>query len=336
MKNITYNETKISTQKFIQIQKNNTKIETNKIFINPTEYITTWRYNEMQTRWNQFIKNKGHKPSYIYIKPPATDISGDDKIIPITTYLDMEKRVQQYQKNGGKITDTRRIYLKYDEQLEYITYTKFKDLQERCNQWRKTKGKNPNYLYIISQSNTNKKRPQAVGDNIQPNQNGWYLSQRYKTQPNAIKQENNHYCGPNAIQQLFYEISGKWYSENKIAKIAGTTQNGTDHQGINKAITTLAKENNLKITITWKYFSDIGYKQLAQIVKDIKTGSLQHLHYKNKYGHYEEILGVNNKTGKLLIANSLSGGWLEYRNQTTNTQWLNGITQPSICEVKIL
>ena len=290
----------------------------------------------MLTRWNNFIKNNKHEPNYIYIKTPATDISGDDKILPINTFLDMENRVNNYLKNGGEITDTRRIYLKMDEQLEYITYSKYKDLVERCNTWRKENGKNPNFLYIITQSNTNNFRPEAVGDNIKPNNEGWYLSKRYKSNSSAIKQENNHYCGPNAVQQLFYEISGKWYSETMIAQIAGTTINGTDHNGITKSIQTLANENNLKITIEWKYFTDLGYEELGKIIKDITQGSLQHLHYKGKYGHYEEILGVNNKTGKLLIANSLSGGWLEYRSQTTNTKWLNEISQPNICIVKVL
>jgi len=343
---LTYSEKRLSKEEFKKINSKIDKYlndggivkEDRFIYINyprGNQYFLYWRYKEMLKRWNNFIKNNGHEPSYIYIKTPAVDISGDDKILPISTFLDMEERVNKYLKNGGLISDTRRIYLKMDEQLEYITYTKYKDLLERCDSWRMSKGTNPKFLYIITQSNSNNNRPEAVGNNILPNHNGWYLCQRYKSNSSAIKQENNHYCGPNAVQQLFYEISGKWYSEDKIAKIAGTGVNGTDHNGITKAIKSLALENNINLIVEWKYFSDMGYEELGRLIKDINIGTLTHLLYKSKYGHYEHVLGVNNVTGKILVANSLSGGWLEYRDQKTETKWLNLITQPSLCEVKI-
>ena len=221
------------------------------------------------------------------------------------------------------------------ELKEYVTYTKYKDLLTRCESWRKKYNRDPNYLYVKLKTNTNTNRPSAVGDDITPNNDGWYLIQRAKKDSNSIKQETLYQCGPNATQQLLYELTGKWYSEDYISKLEWTTTSGTGHEGINNAILKICKINNLKVTINWSYLSDITYAGLAKQIKDIKTGNLQHCKYKHRWGHYEAILGVNLKTNKLLVANSLSGGWLEYRSFSTNTSYINGISQKSICSASI-
>ena len=75
------------------------------------------------------------------------------------------------------------------ELKEYVTYVKYKDLLSRCEVWRNKYNRDPKFLYITVASNTNTDRPVAVGDNISPNGDGWYLSQRYKTNASSIKQE---------------------------------------------------------------------------------------------------------------------------------------------------
>lgn len=299
---------------------------------NPNLCFQYWRYKEMLNRWNSFKKVNNREPNSIYIKPVAIDISGDDKILPINTVLDMEKRVTSFISKGGKPAATRRIYLDYSTQEEYVTYTKYKDLIARVAAFRKVNNRNPNFVYIITQSNENNTtRPNAAGDDLTPNSSGWYLCQRYKNDAASIKQETLYWCGPNSVQQLIYEITGKWYSESSIAKIAGTTTSGTGHDEINNTIKKLCKNAGLSCTVDWKYFSEIGSTGLGKLIKDIKIGTLQHLKYKSKWGHYEYIIGVNPAKNKLLVANSLSGGWLEYRGISTNTGWINQISQKSIC-----
>jgi uncharacterized DUF497 family protein len=295
-----------------------------------------WRYKEMLNRWNNYIAKNGREPNYIYIKPVAVDVSGDDKILPIATVLDMEKRVIAFLSKGNKPADTRRIYLDYSTRMEYVTYTKYKDMIARVISFRKAKNRNPNYVYIITQSNSNSTtRPEAVGDDLTPNGDGWYLSQRYKKSSSAIKQETLYWCGPNSIQQLLYELTGKWFKESYIAKVAGTTTSGTGPNEITSTIIKLCKNEGLDVSVVWQYYSDLGSDGLGKLIKDIKTGALQHLNYKYKWGHYEYPIGINPTTKKILVANSLSGGWLEYRSLSTNTSWLNAMSGKSICTAKL-
>lgn len=291
-----------------------------------------WRYQELKNRWDSYIKINNKEPVGLYISPPAVDISGDDKILPIDTIRDIERRVNKYVSQGGSIESARRIYLDMNTRQEYLTYTKYQDIIDRVNAYRKKNGRDPKFVYIISQSNENlTTRINAVGDDITPNGDGWYFSQRFPQIAKNIKQIYGWDCGPNATQKAYYEPTNLWHDQNQIIKIEGTTTNGTDHNGITRGFTKLAEMDGKKVSVNWSYFSDLGYDKLGKIIKDIKTGELQHCKYKNKYGHYEYIAGVNIKTGKLLVLNSLSGGWLEYRTFARNKSYLDMISQKSIC-----
>ena len=150
-----------------------------------------------------------------------------------------------------------------------------------------------------------------------------------------MKQETNYWCGPNAIQLSWYELTGEWVSESYIAKVAGTTTAGTGHSGLETAIKRLAKDKGVNVSIKWDYLSDVGYTELGKLVKNGNVGIFTHTKYKNKWGHYEYIIGVNPKTQKLMVNNSLSGGWIEYRTFSTMNQYAKGVSQKSVCEIKI-
>lgn len=295
------------------------------------EYITYTTYLEVLNRW---INTEKPDTIQIYIEPICID--DDDKILPKSTILDMETRVNKFKSQGGTIADTRRIYLSMVDMAEYITYKKYKELISRVETFRAKNNRDPNFVYLRVETNENTTtRVNAVGDDITPNGNGWYLSPRYSTNKNTMRQETNYWCGPNSIQLVWYELTGEIISESYIAKVAGTTTSGTGHTGLETAIKRLAKDKGVNVTITWSYLSDLGYEKLGKLVKDGKTGIFCHNKYKNKYGHYEYIIGINPKTQKLMINNSLSGGWIEYRSFSTMTSYINGITQKSICQVKI-
>lgn len=306
--------------------------DTRRIYINYTNkeaYVTYEQYRNILSRWNSL--NGDFDKIMIYVAP--VNISNDDKILPIETFNNMEARVNNYLSQGGVISEDRAIFLNMADLKEYITYTRYKDMLKRVELWRKNNNRDPKFVYIVSKTNTNTERPHAVGDNISPNSDGWYLSQRYKSNSASIKQETLWWCADNAMQQLWYELTGNWYSESFLAKKAGTTRNGTGHDGINTALKVLAQLDKVNIEIVWKYLSDLGYEELGKLVKDIDVGTLQHSKYKLRWGHYEYIIGVNPSTKKLLVANSLSGGWLEYRTFKTNTSYVNGCSQKSFCIV---
>lgn len=304
---------------------------------NTDKYIIFEKYAEMKQRWDNFKKINQREPSYIWIinEAEAVDISNDDKILPTDTFLDIETRVNKYKSQGGEITSDRRLYLKMVEMREYITYKKYEEILARVNVFRASNGRNPNFIYLQAKTNTNESRPNAVGGDLTPNASGWYMSQRYKSTPSAIKQETNYQCGPNSIQQAWYELTGDWINESTIAKYAGTTVNGTGHSGLDAAIRKLAQEKGINLTIEWKYLSDLGYEELGKLVKNLKVAIFIHSKYKLKWGHYEYVIGVNPTTKKLLVANSLSGGWLEYRSFSTMTSYVNAISQKSICKISL-
>ena len=353
--NISYNTEKLSKTEFkkiINIVENyqNASGEDGEGNIKPsrhvyvnypnTDYFILFeKYAEMKQRWDNFKQTKQREPSYIWIvnEAEAIDISNDDKILPINTFLDMEIRVNQYKLQGGEIQPNRRIYLKMVEMREYITYTKYEEILTRVNVFRANNGRNPNFIYLKVETNANDTtRKNAVGDSITPNSNGWYMSPRYKATPSAIRQETNYWCGPNSVQQCWYEITGEWISESTIAKYAGTTVNGTGHSGLETAIRKLAKNKGVNVKIAWEYLSSIGYTKFGELVKDNKVGVFIHSKYKLKWGHYEYIIGVNPATKKVLVANSLSGGWLEYRSFATMNSYVAAISQKSVCEVTLL
>lgn len=294
-----------------------------------SDYITYKQYQNILERWNSYISLNNKEPTEIQIYVKPIDISSDDKILPITTFTDMESRVNRFLKNGGAIADTRAVYLKMSEMKEYITYAKYKEILSRVEIFRKANNRDPKFVYLVVQSNTNSSRPNAVGDNILPNAAGWYLSPRYKSNSSAIRQERLYWCADNMMQMLIYELTGKWLSESYLAKLAGTTTSGTGHDGINSALKVVAKKLGVNWSIEWKYFSDVGYDQFGKLIKDPAVGTGTHVLYKI-WGHYEYCIGVNLNTKKCLVANSLSGGWLEYRSFTTETKYINGNSQKSI------
>lgn len=299
-------------------------------FSTKTNYVTYSQYLNIIERWNSLGQPKSVP---IYVAP--VNISDDDKIIPISTFLDMETRVNRYLSQGGVIASNRAIFLSMGELKEYVTYTKYVDMLNRVEIFRKKNNRDPNFIYLQVKTNVNNSRPNAVGDNIVPNSDGWYLSPKYKSNASAIRQETLYWCADNAIQQAWYELTGNWYSESYIARIAGTTTSGTGHSGIEKALKTLAEKENKTININWDYLSDLGYEKFGKLIKSTKVGTFQHSNYKLRWGHYEYIVGINLETNKVLVANSLSGGWFEYRTFKTNTKYVNGCSQKSVCEILI-
>ena len=350
--NISYNTEKLTKEEFKKIieivekyikqggEDGKGNVSPNRpVYINypkKDKFIFFEKYMEMKERWDDFIDSKSKEPNYIWIvnEANAIDIGNDDKILPISTFLDMEIRVNKYQTQTGDIADNRRIYLKMVEMREYITYVKYLEILARVNVFRANNGRNPNFIYLKVESNANSTtRKSAVGNSITPNKDGWYLSQRYKSSASHIKQETNYWCGPNSVQQCWFELTGNWYKESTIASYAGTTKSGTGHDGLTKAIKKLGDIEKKIVTVDWKYLSDLGYTELAKLVKSSTVAVFTHSKYKLKWGHYEYIVGVNPTTKKLLVANSLSGGWLEYRSFSTMNSYVKAISQKSVCEI---
>lgn len=151
----------------------------------------------------------------------------------------------------------------------------------------------------------------------------------------GMGQCTSYYCACNSVQQAIYRLTGELISESTLASVGGTTTNGTGHEGINTMIAWFNRNYNYTLDIQWKNFSEIGYTKLQEYIN--KGAVFFHLLYRNQWGHYEVPKSVGN--GTITVLNSLGNscgngtycGYIETRNQSTQTSYINGISQKSVC-----
>ena len=247
-----------------------------------------------------------------------TLITDKNRCIDKTTFKDMIKRVKAY--NGTpKI-----VYLNAKTQKEWVTIEVFQDMNKRWDAWIKNNTKEPECVFIGTPLN-----PPTL-------QTGNVYEQKYITDYN-IRQDTSYYCGLNVLQNIWYTLYGVIPSEAELAKVAGTTTKGTDHNGLNKALDYLAKKYGKKISYEWKNFSSVGWKGVEDVYKDKNRAIGFHLMYRNTTGHYEVGYFINRTTNVIGIINSLGNkdskgnylGYFEKRSFKDMQSYINGISQPS-------
>ena len=155
----------------------------------------------------------------------------------------------------------------------------------------------------------------------------------------GMGQCTGYYCACNSLQQSFYRLTGILVDESTIAGWAGTTTSGTSHAGIETAVAMFNKKYNKNIKLQWFNFNDLGKtdaERWNKIQYYINIGALFiHLLYRDAYGHYEVIKGVNEP---LTILNSLGSmctsvsycGYIEYREKAVELRYMKGISQKSV------
>lgn len=151
---------------------------------------------------------------------------------------------------------------------------------------------------------------------------------------NGMGQCTSYYCGPNSLQQMFYRLTGIKVDESTIAGWAGTTTDGTDHDGLNTAVAMFNKKYNKNVKIEWYNFSELGFDKCKELMK--KGALFFHLLYRNKYGHYEVPKTIYENT--LDILNSLGDkcgttsycGYIENRTKAEQKSYISGISQKSV------
>ena len=203
---------------------------------------------------------------------------------------------------------------------EYIYMAKY------VSSWGKTHDKGP--VTVPTEKSNNKGTTSKLHDYI-------------TTQGcSGMGQCTSFYCGPNSLQQCFYRLTGIHVKESTIAAVAGSTTDGTDHEGLNTAVAWFNKKYNKNIKIVWYNFNDLGKndnERWSKLSGFIKKGAVFcHLLYRDQWGHYEvpKSVGDNN----LSILNSLgdscgSGtycGYIETRTKATQKRYIGGISQKSI------
>ncbi|MCI6931354.1 MAG: hypothetical protein MR750_08905 [Methanobrevibacter boviskoreani] len=179
-------------------------------------------------------------------------------------------------------------------------------------------------------------KPKTV--TYKPNSQGEFWNPRYLSNGEE-KQSTNYYCAEVSIMQCFYELFAIDLSQRHIADIAGTTTVGTGHQGINRALEILQKEHNVKLSYSWKNFSQVGWDKLAQYCRDPNVAVIIHGGWAElgtwnfEAGHYYTMAMLNPSKKYGYEIYSLRGASLQKRSFDYLRASMNYISQPSICVI---
>ena len=173
-------------------------------------------------------------------------------------------------------------------------------------------------------------------------------------------QDTPYGCANNAEQQAFYKLLGKVYKESELAKLSGTTTNGTSHQGIETCIAAISKKTGVKLSVKWVNFSDLGktieerFEALGKIICQKNKAVITHIAYVNGgekpmtkdtkvyFGHYDgpiEQIDTKRKIVKVISslgtkkANGSYTGKIQERPYSVEASYLRYTPggQPSIC-----
>lgn len=149
-----------------------------------------------------------------------------------------------------------------------------------------------------------------------------------------LGQCNGYFCACNSLQQCFYRLTGIHVSEWEIADWAGTTEDGTDHSGIETAVAQFNRLYNKNVKIKWYNFSELGWDKCKELMS--KGAVFHHICYRRQWGHYEVPKEVYGST--LDALNSLGDrcsypaycGYIENREKSEHEVYLSEISQKSV------
>lgn len=153
----------------------------------------------------------------------------------------------------------------------------------------------------------------------------------------AMGQNTGYYCGCSMLQKMFYRLGYK-VSQSEIARVAGTTTDGTGHDGLETAIAYVGRKFGVKFKVTWKSLSELGFEGMGKLMCKKNTAVGNHLLYRDEWGHYEYPLVVNVSNKTIKVINSLGSkctsscycGYVEERSWSTHQRYINGISQKSV------
>ena len=262
-------------------------------------------------------------------------------------YLDMAKRIVKYieqNKQAPSYAKTLSSKKKAPYNLYVFCFSKILNFYHENKQL-------PNYCIFNSKDfsgatqKSSSKKAQSVAKTVP----GMFVSFPHFIDKgcNRLGQCTAYFCGVHATHQVLKKFGFSKYSESQLAKYAGTTTKGTDHNGISVAV---AKGSGNKLKIKWMYFSDLGkdttarFKKLGQLISvndgKNKADAIIHSYYRNQYGHYEVIWKIDMQNKIVYVLNSLGDkcnspaycGYIEKRTFAEFASYINNTPggQPSV------
>lgn len=149
-------------------------------------------------------------------------------------------------------------------------------------------------------------------------------------------QNNGYYCGCHSLQEVFRNLTNIVVPQSTIASWCGTTEDGTDHDGLNFGVECFNRKYGKNLTVAWYNFSDLGWDGIRKIVKSSNQDVVAHNLYRDQWGHYEVInriyddyCDVQNSLGDYCSYGCYCG-YVEERYLTTFRRYMSGISQKSL------
>lgn len=149
-------------------------------------------------------------------------------------------------------------------------------------------------------------------------------------------QNNGYFCGCHSLQEVFRNLTNIVVPQSTIASVCGTTEDGTDHDGLNTGVAWFNRKYGKNLSVKWYNFSDLGWSGIKKIINSSNQDCVIHNLYRNQWGHYEVInkvyddyCDVQNSLGDYCDYPSYYG-YVEERYLSTFRSYISGISQKSI------
>lgn len=143
-------------------------------------------------------------------------------------------------------------------------------------------------------------------------------------------------CGSHSLMQCIYRLTGIELSESKLMSVSGTTTDGVGHDGLETAIAWFNREYGYNIEMTWKNKSELSWEEIQSYIDE--GAVFFHLLYRNSDGHYEVARDCDSTMDILNSLGERDGngyyGYIEKRDRNTQQDYINGISQKSVCILK--
>jgi hypothetical protein len=295
----------------------------------PSTYILYSQYQNMLARYNAFVKKNGREPKTLQIYVEASDLSNIGAKIPLATFLDMKARVDSFIAAGGKANNSRKIYLDYTTQMDYVTYSTYLAMLKKYSDFIAKNSRQPSYISTSTNTTNNTTTDSTVTTKNCYSSPRWFSG-------SEIVQDTLYYCGCNTVQQILKELTDIFYSEKSLARIMGTTTSGTEPNEMVSCLKKLLKNNGYTVkNCKWVYLSDYTWDSIGKMIADPKIGIGLHSVYKLRWGHYEYPIKLCKSSETITIAQGLSGGYIQNRSFKTMKSYANAASYPSLLIVEV-
>ncbi len=270
-------------------------------------------FKDMLARYIEFKDSNGREPKVIYMKGTMQEK------ISLKDFKDMKTRYEAFIEKNNR--EPRWVATPTGERVNLST---FKDMLDRYTEFLDQNGREPKVIYMKGT------KPST----------GWITTGYYKQD----KQDTGYTCGPSSLQMALSAL-GCTVKEDILKKAAGTTRQGTSHEGMLRAIQYATGKCKAQLNGRFIYFKSFGW---AGLISGIKRGCEYVIHLKPlpslrtdyrgrdvwksfQGGHYVYLVGVNPTDKLVAIADPTKGLQVFRMKQMENA--MSGVSKESILEI---